>query len=119
MTNIANILKKVKAELSAGLPFMEGREQGSIVTGHEFTIVEFGFLKDKEENDREYACFLLKEDEKHFYFGGSVITDNLKKIQGVLSSEELAELMTQGLKVKFTKVLSQDKKREYMSMELV
>lgn len=119
MTDINAILKKVKQELSAGLPFMEGKEQGSIPTEVEVTVKEFGMLKDKEQNDREYVCFLIEEDNEHFFFGGSVITETFQTIQGIVSEIELKQLLEAGLKVKFHKKLSTEKNREYMAMELV
>ena len=119
MANIQDILMRVKQELSAGLPFMEGREQGAIVTGIEFTVKEFGMLKDKEQNDREYACFLLEEDNEHFFFGGSVITETFQTLQRILSDEELKQLLDAGLRVKFEKKVSTEKNREYMTMDVL
>lgn len=118
MSSIADILKKVKAELSAGLPFMEGREKGSLVNDVEFTITEFGFLTDNE-NDRPYVCFLLREDTEHFFFGGGVVTEKLHSIKELLSEDELKTLLAEGLKVKFTSKKSKDKNRDYTDMELV
>lgn len=118
MSNVSEILKKVKAELSAGLPFMEGRENGTIVCGYEFTITEFGFLTDNE-NERPYVSFLVKEDDEHFFFGGSVITEKLQTIKNLLTEEELTELLNEGLKVTFVKKKSKDKNREYTDMELI
>lgn len=118
MSNIAELLKKVKAELSAGLPFMEGRENGSLVCDVEFTITEFGFLTDNE-NDRPYVSFLVREDDEHFFFGGSVVTKKLQTIKELLSEDELKALLTEGLKVKFITKKSKDKKRDYTDMELV
>ena len=118
MSNIAEILKKVKTELSSGLPFMEGREKGSLVHDMEFTISEFGFLTDNERNE-EYVSFLLKEDTEHFYFGGGVVTEKLKQIKNVLSDEELKTLKLEGLKVRFELKKSKDKNREYTDLILV
>lgn len=118
MSNVSEILKRVKSELSAGLPFMEGREKGSLVCGVEFTITEFGFLTDNE-NDRPYVCFLLREDNEHFYFGGGVVTEKLQTIKNILSEEELKALLTEGLRVKFETKKSKDKNRDYTDMELI
>lgn len=115
MSNLNEILKKVKTELSNGLPFMEGRENGSLVCGHEFTLKEFGFLTDNE-NDRPYVCFLLEEDEEHFYFGGGVVTEKLQQVKEILTEEELKTLLSSGLKVMFEKKKSKDKNREYVDM---
>lgn len=118
MSNITEILKKVKAELSAGLPFMEGKEKGSIVAGYEFTIKEFDFLVDTD-NQEPYVCFLVAEDEEHFFFGGSVVTEKLRRIKELLTEEELNDLKSTGLKVNFIQKKSKDKNREYMDLELI
>lgn len=118
MSNITEILKKVKAELSAGLPFMEGREKGSIVFDIPLTIEEFDFLTDNEKNE-PYVCFLLREDKEHFYFGGGVVTEKLKAIKEILSDEELKTVKEAGLQVTFVKKKSKDKNREYTDMELI
>lgn len=118
MTNITDILKKVKNELSAGLPFMEGREKGSIVAGYEMTIGEFDFLVDGDSKE-PYVAFLVKEDAEHFFFGGGVVTEKLKRLKECLTEEELKQLKSEGLKVKFEKKTSKDKKREYTDLELI
>ena len=118
MSRISEILKKVKTELSAGLHFMEGREKGSIVADYELTINEFDFLTDSETQE-PYVCFLVAEDKEHFFFGGGVVTEKLKRIKEVLTDEELNELKGEGLKVKFVKKKSKDRNREYMDLELI
>ena len=118
MSRLSEILKKVKTELSAGLPFMEGREKGTLVADYELTINEFDFLTDSETQE-PYVCFLVAEDTQHFFFGGGVVTEKLKRIKEVLTDDELNELKTQGLKVKFVKKKSKDRNREYMDLELI
>lgn len=118
MSRISEILKKVKTELSAGLPFMEGREKGSIVADYELTINEFDFLVDTDSQE-PYVCFLVAEDTEHFFFGGGVVTEKLKRIKELLNDEELQELKLEGLKVRFVKKKSKDKNREYMDLELI
>lgn len=118
MLNVNEILKKVKSELSNGLPFMEGREKGTIVCGYEFTIKEFGFLMDNE-NNRPYVCFLVEEDTEHFYFGGGVVTEKLQQIKEILSDEELKTLLSTGLKVAFENKKSKDKNRDYIDMAIL
>lgn len=118
MSRISEILKKVKTELSAGLPFMEGREKGSIVADYELTINEFDFLVDTDSQE-PYVCFLVAEDNEHFFFGGGVVTEKLKRIKELLNDEELQELKSEGLKVRFVKKKSKDKNREYMDLELI
>ena len=118
MSMIQELRKRIKSELANGLPFMEGRENGSIVCGTELTISEFGFLTDHEKGE-EYAVFLLKEDNEHFYFGGGVVTEKLQTIKEMLSQEELEILKQEGLQVRFEKKKSKDKNREYTDMEVL
>lgn len=106
----------IKKEFQAGLPFMDGREKGSLVTEAEVHITDFGFLK--EENGEQYVAFNLKEDMEHFYFGGNVITEKMKTVENLLSEEQLEELKREGLKVKFIKKESKNK-RDYMDMEVL
>lgn len=116
--SVKDLVKRIKTELSNGLPFMEGRENGSLVCDTSVTISEFGFLTDHEKGE-EYAVFLLKEDSEHFYFGGGVVTEKLQTIKQMLTEDELKELLTEGLQVKFEKKKSKDKNREYTDMEVL
>lgn len=119
MSIIQSLREKIKNELASGLPFMVGKENGSLVCDTELTITEFGFLTDHKKNE-EYVVFLLNEDKEHFYFGGMVVTEKLKKIQELLSDEELDILKQEGLKVKFTKKKSPDKNKDsYTDMEVL
>ena len=73
-------LKEFAKEFDTLLPFMEGRDKGDTkdLLGTVSTIVEYGFLpNDKGE---PYACFIVKEVPGKFYFGGSVLTDRLLKM---------------------------------------
>lgn len=112
------LLLKLKKELTNGLPFMEGREKGSLVCDVPFTVNNFGFLKDKN-TQQPYVCFTIKEDETKFYFGGGVVTDTFKKIETILSEEELKSLLNDGLHVMFHEQRSKDNMRSYITMELI
>lgn len=112
------LLLRLKKELSNGLPFMEGREKGSLVCEVPFTVNNFGFLKDKQTQE-PYVCFTIKEDDTKFYFGGGVVTDTFKKIEGVLSEQELESILNEGLHVMFHEQRSKDNLRAYMVMELI
>lgn len=113
-----NLLAKLKKELSIGLPFMEGREKGSLVCETPFTVNNFGFLKDKQ-TQQPYVCFTIKEDDTKFYFGGGVVTDTFKKIESILSDEDLESILNEGLHVMFHEQRSKDNMRSYMTMELI
>ncbi|MEG0408493.1 MAG: hypothetical protein RR623_06430 [Bacilli bacterium] len=99
MINIENILNKLKVELEAGLPFMEGRTKGDILEGVQYTVINFGTL---HGDDGEYVVFITKEDDTKFFFGGQVITEKLVKISNLLKIEELNAVLENGnIKVTF------------------
>lgn len=107
----------IKKEFQAGLPFMDGREKGSLATDVEVNISDFGFLIEQETGEK-YVAFNLKEDNEHFYFGGNVITEKMNTIENLLNEEQIEELKKEGLKVKFVKKESKNK-RDYMDMEVL
>ena len=74
-------LKDRVKELGNSLPIMEDREKGVLdnIMNQPLTITDFGFLKD--EKNEEYVVFIVKEDEHNFYFGGSVLTQDLQSLQ--------------------------------------
>lgn len=67
-------------EFEVSLPLMENREKGdfSRLQGSYTTINDFGFMKD---DDKDYIAFTVKEDDKHFYFGGQVLTENMLELE--------------------------------------
>ena len=84
---MSNEMKKLKSlkerakEFDILLPFMEGREKGDSdeLLGTVNTIIDYGFLPN--ENGEMYAAFIVKERPNKFYFGGTVITDRLIKLE--------------------------------------
>lgn len=68
-------------EFDVRLPFMDGRDKGDTkeLLGQDSTIVEYGFLPN--EAGETYAVFIVKERSDKFYFGGTVITDRLLKLE--------------------------------------
>lgn len=68
-------------EFATALPFMEGREKGDAaeLVGMISTISEYGFMRGDDGHD--YAVFIVKERSKHFYFGGTVLTDQLQQLE--------------------------------------
>lgn len=99
-------------ELQNSLPFMEGRKKGEMqrIVGTTVTITDYGFLQD--ENEKEYICFVVKEDPENFYFGGAVLTDNMKELDTDGYKEEIT---FNGLPVFFDKKMSKNKK-EYVTV---
>lgn len=91
-------LRERAKEFDILLPFMEGREKGetSELLGTVNTIREYGFLPN--ENGEAYACFIVDERPGKFYFGGTVITDRLTKLEAegyheAITAEGLPVLM--------------------------
>lgn len=81
---MAKTMKDLKArakEMQVVLPFMDNREKEDLVNLQDKTVTirDFGFLKD--EKGGEYVAFICDEYPKDFFFGGSVLTDDLKTLQ--------------------------------------
>lgn len=108
-------LQERTKEFSILLPFMEGKTKGDLdgIVGHNVTINDYGFLKDSaDDSDKEYVAFTVKEDPACFYFGGQVLTENLK----VLEADGYHEaIQKDGLPVLFDKKKSKNK-REYTTV---
>ena len=113
MSNITSIISKIKNELSGGIPFMEGREKADVTLNTIYTITDYGYLK---AEDGEYIVFVAKENDKNFYFGGSVITNKMKELEMLLSKEELEEILSEGIEVIFNQKVSKNK-RKYTTVE--
>lgn len=96
-------------QLANTLPLMENREKGDLlsIVGSEVTINDFGYLKD--ELNKEYVVFTVKEDEQNFYFGGQVLTEDLQELENDGYGEEIR---TSGLPILLERVMSKNK-REY------
>lgn len=106
-------LKERAREFSVQLPFMEGREKGETkeLLGTVNTITEYGFLPN--ERGEVYAAFIVKEREKRFYFGGTVLTDQL----GQLDQEGYHEaIVAEGLPMLMTEKKSKNG-RTYTNVE--
>ena len=99
-------LKDRAKEFSVQLPFMDGRDKGDAkeLVGQVTTIVDYGFLKgdatEEGNANRDYACFIVKEHSDKFYFGGTVLTDQLQQLEAEgyhddIVTEGLPMLMTE------------------------
>lgn len=78
---IKKSLKERAKEFGVRLPFMDGRDKGDTknLIGVVSTISDYGFLKG--DDDREYVVFITKENSKEFYFGGTVLTDQMQQLE--------------------------------------
>ena len=94
-----------------GIEFMDKRTKGETeeLLDQVVTIRDYAFISGQEG---EYAVFIIDEDADKFYFGGKVITDNLK----AFSEEEHEELKEEGLPTLFAERVSKNK-RKYISVE--
>ena len=100
-------------EFSVQLPFMDGREKGDAkeLVGQISTICDYGFLKGEDE--RDYVVFIVRERAKVFYFGGTVLTDQLQQLEAEGYHDAIVE---EGLPVLFTEKKSKNN-RSYINVE--
>ena len=98
--NITEILNLAMETVQTGSEVQNGREKAEkLPLDQPATIDAFDFLTG---DSGEYIVFTVKEDDKHFYYGNSVLTDGIKKIQGKLSTEQMDELLAFGIPVMYT-----------------
>lgn len=73
-------LKDRAREFSSQLPFMSGREKGDAaeLINQYIDISDYGFMAG--DNGHDYVVFITKQDSKRFFFGGTVLTDQMHKL---------------------------------------
>ena len=101
-------------DFTTQLPFMQDREKGenTDLLSQQTTIREYGFLTNDEGHD--YAVFIVDERPKHFYFGGSVLTDRLQQLEAEGYHDDVnAEGLPMVMQIKKTR----DGKRSYVNVE--
>ena len=113
-TNVKKSLKDRAKEFSVQLPFMEGKDKGDANTlkGQIITIIDYGFLPD--ENGEPYVVFITKERAKEFYFGGTVLTDQLLKLEEEGYHDEI---VSEGLPMLMKDKKSKKSNRTYTNVE--
>ena len=113
MSDMKKSLKDRAREFTVQLPFMDGREKGDTdeLVGQVSTITDYGFLKG--EDDREYVVFIVAERSGVFYFGGTVLTDQMQQLEAEGYHDEIIE---DGLPMLMTKKQSKNK-RTYVNVE--
>lgn len=111
-TTTRKSLKDRAKEFSTLLPFMEGRDKGDAkdLIGQETTITDYGFLHNE---DGDYVVFIVAERPKQFYFGGSVLTDQLTQLHAEGYYEDITE---NGLPMLMTEKKSKNN-RTYTAVE--
>lgn len=107
-------LRERAREFSVQLPFMDGREKGETkeLLGQVSTITEYGFLPN--ENGEPYVAFIVKERPSKFYFGGSVLTDRMTKLEDEGYHDVIVE---EGLPILMTEAKSKKSNRQYTNVE--
>lgn len=98
------LIKKAQEITASGLPFMEGKEKVELEDGGLYVVKNYGYL---ESEDGE---FVVIADDTTFAFGGSVITDNFKKLDASLDGTEIAELLQEGIEIGIKKKISKGKR---------
>ena len=100
-------------EFSTILPFMEGRDKGDAkeLIGQVSTITDYGFFKNEDGGD--YVVFITRERSKTFYFGGSVLTDQLTQLEAEGYHDAIVD---EGLPMLMTEKKSKNN-RAYVSVE--
>lgn len=111
MFNLNDLISKVQ-EVANGsvIDFMVGRTkaEGHLPMRQLLTIKNFDFL---QGDNGEYAVVIFEEDDQHFHFMGTVVTDKLKKIQENILPSELEELLACGIECVFEQKVSKNKFR--------
>lgn len=107
-------LRERAREFSVQLPFMDGREKGDVknLLGQVTTITDYGFIPN--EAGEAYVCFIVKERSKEFYFGGTVLTDRLTKLDEEGFGDAIRE---EGLPVLMTEAKGKKSNRTYTNVE--
>jgi hypothetical protein len=90
----------------------EGREKGDNIFDKVITINNFLICSG---DNGTYAEYVVAEDKEHFFFGGSVLTNLLTKIE---NDGQKDNVKANGLRVKLTKKKS-EKGRDYVAVEVV
>lgn len=92
--NANAIINQLKESMNMeGIPFMEGRTPNELVEGEVMTLCDYGFIDGK---DGKYVVFMTKEDDKHFYFGGLVLTELCEQLDEY-SDDEISAVLDQGI----------------------
>lgn len=114
MSNMKKSLKDRAKEFNVQLPFMEGREKGETkeLIGTVNTICDFGFLPN--EDGEMYVSFIVKERPSKFYFGGTVLTDRMLRLDEEGYHDDVVE---EGLPMLMTEKKSRKSNRAYTNVE--
>ena len=95
---------------SKGIPFMDGRDKGDNenLIGKRWHIDDFGFITG---DNGEFAVVSFAEDNTHFYFMNSIITEMLQTVSKDAMRKQLSQVAIEFM------MKTSKKDREYMSFE--
>ncbi len=110
-----SLKERLISELNNALPFMVGKEKDVIELGEKITIIDYGFLTGE---DGEFICFLDRNHEGKFFFGGSILTEKFKQIENNFTTDEIQELLNEGIDIICEEKKSKNK-RKYISVEFI
>lgn len=114
---INDLLKNKVKDLNGDIEFMLGRdkvEEGKgLEEGKTYNIKDWDYLNG---DNGEYIVFIVDEDEKHFYFGGQIVTMKFKSLDSTCSEKEIEEIKIEGLPVEFEKKVSKKTKSKYTNV---
>ena len=102
-------------KLSNTLPFMDGKEKGSSdeLLDEILTITDYGFMRGDKG---DYSVFIVKEIPEKFFFGGMVITEDLKEFD---TNGYYDEIKMKGLQIQFSKVVSRKTGKTYTNVQYI
>ncbi len=105
-------LKELVRELSNKLEIMNGRTKGENIdiASKSVTIIDYDFIHDA---DKEYAVYVVKEFPELFFYGGMVLSEQLKTLDAKGAKDIIK---TEGLPIKLTPIKSK-KGRSYFGVE--
>jgi hypothetical protein len=110
------LFKKIKEITSGGLEIMVGREKGDVQGILNETIIVDGFQFGKGEDSSEYVVFTLRDNDTEFFFGSSVVTENFKALDNMLTDDEKGELLITGLEISLHEKKSKNNRRYIYSV---
>lgn len=107
-------LKDRLKQFTNAIPFMEGRERGDLkdVCGRIVTICDYGFMAETKKSKDPVVVLALAEYPDKFFFGGQVITEQMRQLDDEGYREEI---LAEGIPVVFENRTSKATGNPYMA----
>lgn len=120
-----NLKEQLKKDQQFGFDFMANRESGKIKDWKDeiVTITNVDLMEnvtDKMTGEvKDLIVYTIKEDDKHFYFGGNAITNMFRDFFEKYGKEAIQHLVqNEGLQVEVLGKISKTFKTEYITLEI-